>query len=119
LTEDGKLLSDNFYWRGKEEGNYQSLLQLPKTKLTATTTATKSGQEWHLTTTLKNDTQTPALMVRLKVEGAKSAERILPVFFSDNYVFLMPGEEKIITMKFSDKDTRGEKPVVNVSGFNL
>ncbi|GHT47735.1 hypothetical protein FACS189440_09170 [Bacteroidia bacterium] len=119
LTENGKLLSDNFYWRGKEEGNYQSLLQLPKTKLTATTTANKSGKEWHLTTTLKNDTQIPALMVRLKVEGEKSAERILPVFFSDNYIFLMPGEEKIITMKLYDHDTRGEKPVVNVSGFNL
>ncbi|GHT53113.1 hypothetical protein AGMMS49982_15210 [Bacteroidia bacterium] len=119
LTENGKLLSDNFYWKGKEEGNYQSLLQLPKTKLTVKTTANKSGKEWHLTTTLKNDTQTPALMVRLKVEGAKSTERILPVFFSDNYVFLMPGEEKIITMKLYDSDTRGEKPVVNVSGFNL
>ena len=58
-------------------------------------------------------------MVRLKVEGAKSAGRILPVFFSDNYVFLMPGEEKTITMKLYDNDTRGEKPVVVVSGFNL
>jgi hypothetical protein len=119
LTENGKLLSDNFYWRGKEEGDYRSLLQLPKTKLTTETTVNKSGREWRLTTTLKNNTQTPALMVRLKVEGAKSAERILPVFFSDNYVFLMPGEEKTITMKLYDNDTRGEKPVVVVSGFNL
>jgi hypothetical protein len=31
----------------------------------------------------------------------------------------MPGEEKIITMKLYDNDTRGEKPVVIVSGFNL
>ena len=31
LTDsDGKQLSDNFYWRGKEDGNYKSLLQLPK-----------------------------------------------------------------------------------------
>ena len=30
LTDsDGKQLSDNFYWRGKEDGNYKSLLQLP------------------------------------------------------------------------------------------
>jgi hypothetical protein len=119
LTAGGKLLSDNFYWRGQEEGNYKSLLQLPKTQLTVKTTAHQSGKEWHLTTTLKNATSTPALMVRLKVTGAKSAERILPVFFSDNYVFLMPNEEKTITMRLYSNDTRSEKPVVVVSGFNL
>jgi hypothetical protein len=31
----------------------------------------------------------------------------------------MPGEEKVITMKLKDSDTRGERPVVEVSGFNL
>ncbi|MDR3340517.1 MAG: discoidin domain-containing protein [Candidatus Symbiothrix sp.] len=118
LTEGGKVISDNFYWRGKEEGNLKSLLEVPKVKLTAKTTTEKSGGEWLLTTTLKNDTQIPALMIRLKVEG-DSGERILPVFFSDNYFFLMPGEEKTVTMKFSNNDTRGEKPSVTVSGFNI
>jgi hypothetical protein len=119
LTEDGKLLSDNFYWKGKEEGNYQSLNQLPKVSLTTKTTANQSGKVWTLTTNLKNDTQTPALMIRLKVDGSKSGERILPAFFTDNYFFLMPGEEKTVTIKLSDNDTRGEKPIVNVLGFNL
>jgi hypothetical protein len=58
-------------------------------------------------------------MVRLKVAGSKSGERILPVFFSDNFVSLLPGEEKVITMNLKNEDTRGEKPVVEISGFNL
>jgi hypothetical protein len=58
-------------------------------------------------------------MVRLQVKGDKTGERILPVFYSDNYVFLMPGEEKVINMELANSDTRGEKPVVEVTGFNL
>ncbi|KAA6322357.1 Exo-beta-D-glucosaminidase, partial [termite gut metagenome] len=119
LVENGKIVSDNFYWRGKEEGDYKALHQLPKVNLTAKTDTHKSGGEWLLTTTLKNETATPAIMIRLKVNGSKSSERILPVFYSDNYFFLMPGEEKTITMKLQNVDTRGEKPVVDISGFNL
>jgi exo-1,4-beta-D-glucosaminidase len=58
-------------------------------------------------------------MVRLKVVGKESGKRILPVFFSDNYVSLMPGEKKMIPMKFRDSDTGGEKPDIEISGFNL
>jgi hypothetical protein len=119
LTENGKVVSDNFYWRGKEDGNYQSLRQLPQTSLNTQTSIVRQGEEWLLTTTLKNETQTPALMLRLKVTGDRSAERILPVFFSDNYVSLMPGEEKTISMRLHNRDTRGEKPKVEISGFNL
>jgi hypothetical protein len=58
-------------------------------------------------------------MVRLKVVGETNGERMLAAFFSDNFVSLMPGEEKVITMKLENADTRGEKPKVEISGFNL
>jgi len=119
LTEGDKLLSDNFYWQGKEEGNYQTLRELPQVALTQSTTVDKGDGEWHLTTTLKNETATPALMIRLNTVGSRSTSRILPVFYSDNYFFLMPGESKTVTMKISDSDTRGETPKVEVSGFNV
>ncbi|KAA6331281.1 Exo-beta-D-glucosaminidase [termite gut metagenome] len=118
LTENGTVVSDNFYWRGKEDGNYKALNQLPKVTLANTTSVSKQGGEWLLTTTLKNATSTPALMIRLNVTGS-DGQRILPVFFSDNYFFLLPNEEKTVTMKLFDVDTRGEKPKVEVSGFNL
>jgi hypothetical protein len=119
LKEGDKTISENFYWRGLEDGNYQALNQLPKVELGNKTKVTKSGEEWLLTTTLKNSSNQPALMVRLKVVGETSGERMLPVFFSDNYVSIMPGDEKVITMKLKNADTRGEKPKVEISGFNL
>jgi hypothetical protein len=119
LTEGDKTISENFYWRGLEDGNYQALRDLPVVKLENSTKVKKSGQNWMLTTTLNNTSKYPVLMVRLKVVGKNSGERILPVFYSDNYVSLMPGEEKIITMKLRDEDTGGKKPAVEISGFNL
>jgi len=119
LTDNGKVISDNFYWRGKEDGNYQSLHQVPPVKLDVKTVAATHGKAWQLTTVLKNTTAAPALMVRLQVKGDQSSMRILPVFYSDNYLFLMPGEETAITIELANNDTHGEKPIVEVTGFNL
>ena len=119
LLKDGKPMSENFYWKGKENGNYKSLLQLPKTQLTESTIVNQENGEWTISCTLKNDTEVPALMVRLNVVGEKSGERILPAFYSDNYFFLMPGEEKTVNITLSNRDTRGETPMLEIEGFNL
>jgi hypothetical protein len=119
LKEGGKTISDNFYWRGTEDGNYQALNDLPAVELDNRTTVRRSGTDWTLKTKLKNASATPVLMVRLKVTGMESGERILPVFYSDNFVSLLPGEVKIITMTLKKEDTRGEVPAVEISGFNL
>ena len=79
----------------------------------------KADGQLYLTTTLKNETETPALLVRLQATGNRSGQRILPAFYSDNYLFLMPGEEKEITITIDQADTRGETPQVVVSGLNL
>ena len=119
LTENGRTVSDNFYWRGVEEGNYKALKDMPKVTLNKKTTLNKTGKNWKITTVLKNDMSAPCLMIRLQVKGKNTGERILPVFFSDNYFSLLPGDEKTVTMTFCHRDTRGEKPIVTVSGFNL
>jgi len=119
LTKGDETVSENFYWRGLEKGNYQALRDLPTVEIESHTSVKKSGKNWVLTTTLNNTSVHPVLMIRLKVVGKTKGERILPVFYSDNYVSLMPGEEKVITMKLKDVDTRGEKPDVEISGFNL
>ena len=118
LKEGDKIISDNFYWRGLTDGNYQALNSLPVIKIQNDTKVEKAGENWILTTTMKNTSKTPALMIRLKVVGVKTGERILPVFYSDNYISLMPGESKVITMKLKDEDTLGEKPSVEISGYN-
>jgi hypothetical protein len=119
LTQGGKIISDNFYWRGLEDGNYQALRDLPVVNLENKSVVSKSGENWIITVTLNNTSKSPALMVRLKIIGKNSNKRILPVFYSDNYISLLQGEKRVITMKLKDEDTLGDKPTVNISGYNF
>ena len=119
LTQGGRLLADNFYCLGKEDGNLNQIHSLPKVKVDAATSVKRNGDEWEANVQLKNNTDVPALMIRLKVYGKKTGERILPAYYSDNYISLLPGEEKEITITFKEEDTRGEVPAVEISGFNL
>jgi len=119
LTRGSTELSENLYWRGIKEDDLKATRALPKVKLETNTKVMRDGNQWHLTTELINKTSHPALMVKLKVVRIKSRERILPVIFSDNFVSLMPGEKRTITMELEDADTQGEKPDVAIEGFNI
>jgi hypothetical protein len=119
LTRAGALVSDNFYWRGTEEGNYQALRKLPLATVENTTKTDRQDNLWRLTTTLRNTSKTPALMVRVKAVRETTGDRILPALYSDNYVALMPGETRTITTELKDADTRAERPRIVLDGFNL
>jgi hypothetical protein len=135
LTKNEELLSENFYWRGLERNNKKlpdywrytdlaeydltALFDLPDVDLDVSSKMQKRAGEWKIITALKNPSDYPALMVRLKVIRKNTGDRILPVIYDDNYVFLMPGEQKVIRMEFNQEDTRGEKPEVVISGFNV
>ena len=113
LTDaQGQTLSDNFYWQGKEEGNYKSLLSMPKAQLTVETTTELVGEEWIITGKVSNQSQTPALMVHLTAKTSQSHQRITPVLYNDNYFFLMPGESKDLRISMKVADSHGEKPTI-------
>jgi hypothetical protein len=119
LARGNEIVSENFYWRGVQEGNFKALRTLPKVKVDAATSIRQEVGRWILTTMLHNASRQPALMVRLKAVRAKSGDRILPVFYSDNYVSLMPGERRTVRTELTDADARGETPRIVVEGFNV
>ena len=118
LKRGGDIISQNFYWRGLQEGDYRALRDLPKAALSASTSVERQGGHWRLATELYNGSKTPALMVRLKAVRERSGDRILPALYSDNYVSLMPGERRTIWTEVQQADTRGEQPRIVVAGFN-
>jgi hypothetical protein len=119
LLRGQTLVSENFYWRGTEEGNYQALRTLPKARILSATRAEQRGGIWILTTELHNASSQPALMVHLKTVRGRSGDRILPALYNDNFVSLMPGEQRTIQTQVEDADTRGESPRILVEGFNV
>ncbi|MCR4921512.1 MAG: discoidin domain-containing protein [Bacteroidaceae bacterium] len=67
---------------------------------------------------LTNTGKVPAIMLRLSLKG-EDGEQILPVIYSENYFHLMPGESQPVDIQWNEADTRGTRPVLHVSGFNL
>lgn len=120
LTENSRVISENFYHRSLEEGNYQALRELPKVTLKPIVETQKSADGIrNATVTIENTTATPALMIRLNVIGEKDGLQFLPIFYSDNYFALLPGEKKKVHIRWKDEDTRGNEPKIKLSGYNV
>ena len=120
LTKDGKTLSDNFYINGKEYGNHQAMRGMAKADVKSEV-AVKKGRDgvWTGNVTLENRSSVPAVMIRLNVVGKKDGGQILPMFYGDNYFSLMPGEKKTVSLRWYEADSRGNRPEVKITGYNL
>jgi beta-mannosidase len=115
----GKLLSTNFYWQNVAQDDFTDLAKMPEAKLDASATSHTAGGKTLLTVTLHNPTDTIALMTHLQLHRKSSGERVLPVFYSDNYLSLVPGESRTITIEAATKDLGGEAPLIAVDGYNV
>jgi hypothetical protein len=58
-------------------------------------------------------------MVRARAVRGRTGDRVLPAIYDDNYIALMPNESRTIRTEVNDADTRGEKPLISVTGFNV
>ena len=120
LTKGDKLLSDNFYINGKEYGNHQALKDIARANVKSKVSYSKGDDGvWTGSVTLENKSDVPAVMIRLNVVGRKDGEQILPMFYGDNYFSMMPGETKTVSLRWYDADTRGNRPKVQITGYNL
>ncbi len=117
----GKLLSDNFYWRALPEhaDDLKSLNTLPTVTLGTQVTRLDAGGKTILTVTLHNPSQQIALMAHLQLRRQRSGERVLPVYYTDNYLSLVPNETRIVTIEAATSDLRREVPLVVVDGWNI
>jgi hypothetical protein len=117
----GELLSSNFYWLGRQDhpDDLTALNQLPMVTLEAKVEELEgyaAGRRL-FEVTLHNPTQSVALLAHVQLRR-KSGERVLPVFYSDNYVSLVPGETKTIEVEAAVSDFNGEDPLLAVDGWN-
>jgi hypothetical protein len=117
----GKLISSNFYWRAQP--GYPDVLtdldKMPAVALEAQVGNTEADGKRLVTVTLHNPTSNIALMTHLQLRRQHSGERVLPAYYSDNYVSLLPNESRSITIEAAQKDFDGEDALVVVDGWNV
>ncbi|WP_298170521.1 LamG-like jellyroll fold domain-containing protein [Novosphingobium sp.] len=99
IDAKGAVLSRNLYWRGRDPSAYRELGSMPAAAISMKAqSGQQQGADRPLMLTLANTGKTPALAIKLTVLD-KSGARVLPAYFEDNYVSLMPGEARMITVR--------------------
>jgi beta-mannosidase len=118
---NGQILSDNFYWRAvpDREDDLQDLGALPVVTLHAGIRRHDAGSKCLVDVTLHNPTAQIALMAHLQLRRRQSGTRVLPVYYSDNYISLTPNESKTVTVEAAASDLHGENPLIVVDGWNV
>lgn len=92
---DGTVLSRNFYWTAEKHAMLQRLNTMARVPLRVTALRTDALS---LMLKLDNTSAHVALNTKLTLLDAHG-KRILPAYYSDNYVSLAPGESHSITVQ--------------------
>jgi exo-1,4-beta-D-glucosaminidase len=124
LTDaSGNEISSNFYWlsvNGDEKADFTDLDKLPKTEVNVSASAIKKeGNKYMVSVTIENPGKDLAFAVNPKILKKISMDPVLPVFWDDNYISLLPGEKRTLNVEFDSKNLGGEEPVLKVDGWNV
>ncbi|HUA98243.1 MAG TPA: LamG-like jellyroll fold domain-containing protein [Terracidiphilus sp.] len=116
-AQNGELLSENLYWRAASDAGYRALDTMAAAQVRLTARESGSAQEPRVEVELKNTGSVAALNTKLVTVRADGSE-VLPAFYSDNYVSLMPGEARKINIdippKYAEQTLR-----LKVRGWNV
>lgn len=134
----GKLLSDNFYWLStkadmldwakkkdtvytpqKDFADLTGLNSLPQVTLSVNASRSSAAGKETITVTAKNPSKSVAFMAHLRVTRGPGGDDVVPIFWSDNYVSLLPGEERVITAKYDSSALDGKPALLVVDGYNV
>lgn len=120
-NSEGNEVSNNFYWLSTQEetldyeadlgpfafhtpskryADLRLLNTLPKVNLSVSHKIDSSDREQHAEVTLKNKGNAIAFLINLKLIDGKNGELILPVFWDDNLISLLPNEERTLHATF-------------------
>jgi exo-1,4-beta-D-glucosaminidase len=133
----GKRFSENFYWLSTkadvldwkhkkdtvytpqaEFGDLSGLNTLPEVKLEVKSAREEQSGKAGVRVSVRNPSGNIAFMVHLRFTKGKGGEDLTPIFWSDNYFSLPPGEEREVTASYDPSDLDGRDGVLEVGGYN-
>lgn len=132
----GGLIARNFYWLSaqpdvldpakgdwtwmpnKTYADFTALGSLPIAEV-ALKSEFGGGDQGECLVTLTNQSDRIAFFIELQVVRDQSGEPVLPVFWDDNYVSLLPRETRTLRARFAKADLGPERPRLVVQGWNI
>lgn len=135
-SADDEILADNYYclssqadvcdWDNtswvhtpvKKYADFTSLASLPQVACDVQAIMKQEPQELVVKVALENELSAIAFFVRLSLKDEKG-ELLVPVFWEDNYLALMPGEKRVVKCRIPLAVASVDKMTLTVSGWNV
>lgn len=135
-NSENEPVAINFYWLSAKEdvldyknstwfvtpnSSYADLTginTLPEIEINVDHVFESKGDTLWVDVSLENPDGQLAFFVELAIKDKESGMTILPVFWDDNYVSLLPGEKRKISGYVFKKDMGTEEPVLSCKGWN-
>jgi hypothetical protein len=120
---EGAMIADNFYWVAKDPENYRALDNLATASVSSDVKAAADvvvdgGKERVWRVHLRNTGGDAAIALKLTLLRADGT-RILPAYYSDNYLSLLPGEERTVTIQAPVDAAGAGSARVSLRGWNF
>ena len=117
--EAAKKLPWPYYSPSKQYADYTALDKLPTVELDYEYTYQKDGEQGKVKLKVTNPTSTIAFFTYFDLVDSATDLPILPIFWNDNYITLLPGEERTYEATYNLANSEGGKPVVKVKAWNV
>jgi hypothetical protein len=122
--ETGRALSENFYWHAPQPAGYRALNALPAADVLVAAARRDARSEGgaagaaRVEVELTNRGPSVALALQAILRNADGGARLLPAYASDNFVSLLPGERRTLTIEIPAARARG-RMLIELRGWNL
>jgi exo-1,4-beta-D-glucosaminidase len=110
-----RVLSSNLYWlSSRETPDFRDLKKIESASVDIASRIEKRDREYVVSVTVKNSSNKLAFFKHLIVSKDPGGEEIMPVFWSDNFITLFPGDQRNLKATFAIADSGGAVPVVEL-----
>nr|WP_068887615.1 sugar-binding domain-containing protein [Pedobacter panaciterrae] len=127
--QKGKQVAESFYWRSKDEykgawtitgpavSGFQDINKLKKTALSLSVEHVKLKDKVMVKAKVANKGTSISFFTQLRLAD-QNGESIKPAFYTDNFLNLLPGEERWIQIEIPQYISKGRQIIVTVDSFN-
>lgn len=129
LDQSGKLVGSNFYWRsnnkydgaktitGPATAGFQDIAKLAKTTISVKQSTSVVNGKYFVNLILKNTGNSISFFTQIQWLDA-AGKPVRPSFYSDNFICMMPGEQRKLQIETDLKNLPLNQYQLIVKGFN-
>jgi hypothetical protein len=116
---DGREVDRLVMWTQNEQkwGSLLTLAPVPVNVRVIERTRVEGESQYRII--VRNQGSVPAVHVWVEVIKGAQGDELLPSFWSDNALTMLPGEGRELTVRFRDAQLGGATPRLMVEGFNV